>query len=231
VVQNGLFGRMTTSNGLILYLKSTRKSMKTLLVVSCILLLFLPGRQCAQCFSDTLVPFTVLTYSLDSAAICGFPYTCPGVQMCHYWQLPDSFKGGVFIYNHGQPFEVIVLDSCRWVIMDTCVTIDSFPDGFQLHHNFPLNASLAVCGGASEPIQADIKPDPTGLLNNFGPRKMDLDTLCATGRFEQSQSEANHRLYYALPITCNSKPIRGDQRLSNTNYKVARIPKNGEMDY
>ena len=35
-----------------------------------------------------------------------------------------------------------------------------------------------VCGVQGSITDADMKPDPSGLLPNFAPRRLDIDTLC-----------------------------------------------------
>lgn len=130
-----------------------------------------------QCATDTIEPFSHSAFSMNQEPISCYPFKCP-VEACHYWQLPDSFKGGLFVYDADATVEILIFDSCLSVLVDTCLFIGVGPFGYSIHYNFPAKSMLVIGGQNDGPIGVSIKPDPSGLLNNFGPAICRIDTLC-----------------------------------------------------
>lgn len=150
--------------------------MKKLLTLLILVLLgsFLAFGQCA---TDTIEPFSHSLFTFNQEPISCYPFKCP-VEACHYWQLPDSFKGGLFVFDADATVEILIFDSCLSVLVDTCLFIGVGPFGYSIHYNFPPKSMLVIGGQNDASIGVSIKPDPSGLLNNFGPAICRIDTLC-----------------------------------------------------
>ena len=174
----------------------------------------------AQCYQDTLQPFVINAYYLDSEPIeC---YTvAPDCDACHYWQLPSHFQGAVFLYAVSGTYQAVIFDSCRYVLLDTVVTFGQ-STVFSIHANYPEIASLMVCGVQGKTIDADMKPDPSGLLPNFGPRRLDIDTLCPQIPTAAPEPVTPQPIYFDLERL--GVPVLQKYLQPNRSYKLV-IPK------
>lgn len=143
-----------------------------------VILLAIAALAKGQCGQDSAVDHTPVQISMDTIPPPCYPFLCADHDSCHTVELRDSFSGVFELNNADEPFEIIVLDQCRWVVFDTCAIVGSSTPGFALFNTFPPMSTVLICGDGNRDIQVTVKHVPSANFPPFGPPILDLDTLC-----------------------------------------------------
>lgn len=150
------------------------------------------------CDQDSVVDHTPITVGMDTTPPPCYPF-CTIVDSCHSVALDSGFSGVFELDNADEPFEIIVIDQCRWVVFDTCTVVRSTVPGFVLFNTFPPMSTVLICGMGNSQVTVFVKNTPSMGYPPFGPPILDLDTLCG-------------------PFTGIDEPMAGETTPEYTHY-------------
>lgn len=144
-----------------------------------ITLMLLPAMAFSQspCPDDSIAMHIPKVMSMSSPPPPCYDPGCP-IDSCHYSAIPDTGSFVVNFSNAGGVFNISVVTSCRWVLFDTCVDVNSGTPSFEIRQHFTGNEQLMVCGSGGELMMVFSKHVPEGNFPSFGIPILDLDTIC-----------------------------------------------------
>lgn len=172
-------------------------------------LLFLILTSAATIFAQPLSPTDSISgggggiASIDSSTIAASATYCTACVVDGYvsWELPVNFTGHLHIAspNAGSTFSIQIVQSCRYVVYDTCMRLprNIFGGGFQINFSVVGNAQVYIGGGIGDTVVIGCKttPPPQQFL---GPAYLDLSTCITPTGIDQPTSLCTDYNYYDI---------------------------------
>lgn len=133
---------------------------------------------CQQpCPQDSMTLHVPKVMWMDAPPPSCYDPACP-CDSCHYTAIPDTGSFVVNFSNTGSVFNIAIVTSCRWVLYDTCVDVNSGTPSFEIRRKFSGDEQLMICGVGSDFLMVFAKHVPEGNFQPFGIPILDLDTIC-----------------------------------------------------